>query len=64
MPYMLCIYPMAQQNIVKNVQMNCEKCKTKAMRITYKKKKKKKINEDVEFDMFWVFCFSFFCIKL
>ena len=51
MPYALCIYPTVQQNLVMNVKMNCDKFKTKAMRIAYIEKKK--IDVDMEFDMFW-----------
>ena len=42
MPYALGIYPTVQQNIVMMVKMNCKKCKTKAMRIAYKNKRKRK----------------------
>ena len=42
MPFALHIYPTVQQNIVMNMQMNCKKCKTKAMRIACKKKNEKK----------------------
>ena len=63
MPYALCIYPMVLQDLVMKVKMNSEKCKTMAMRIAYikqKEERKEKIDEDLEFDMFWDLVFHFF----